>query len=244
ASFADLVNDTASILDSLAISKAFVIAKDFGGWIAYALALLHPEKVAGIITANVLFMPPGAFTEHIVLPEGFYVSRWQQPGRAEADFGRFDVKTVVRNIYIMFCQSEMPIAGETEEIMDLVKPLTPLPPWMTEDDIATYGTLYEKNGFQTALQVPYRTMHTVGSEVEDPKIEVPTLVIMGEKDYGMKVPGMEEYVRSGVMKKYVPNSETVYVPNGCHFLHEQFPHHVNQLILHFLNRNRRHLTLV
>ncbi|KAK9070073.1 hypothetical protein SSX86_010472 [Deinandra increscens subsp. villosa] len=244
ACFADLVDDTASILDSLNISsKAFVVAKDFGGWVAYGFALLHPEKVAGIVTSNVLFMPPGAFTDHFVFPEGFYVSRWQKPGRAEADFGRFDVKTVVRKIYIMFCGSEMPIAGENEEIMDLVKPSAPLPSWMTEEDIATYGTLYEKNGFRTALQVPYRNMHMAGSEIQDPKIEVPTLVIFGEKDYVMKIPGMEDYIRSGGVKKYVPNHETVYVPEGSHFLQEQFPDHVNQLITGFLNRNK-HVAVV
>ena len=50
----------------------------------------------------------------------------------------------------------MPIANENQEIMDLVEPSTPLPSWMTEEDFATYGALYEKSGFETALQVPYR----------------------------------------------------------------------------------------
>ena len=40
--------------------------------------------------------------------------------------------------------------------MDLVEPDTPLPSWFTEEDLATYGALYEKSGFQNALQVPYR----------------------------------------------------------------------------------------
>ncbi|KAK3018863.1 hypothetical protein RJ639_004428, partial [Escallonia herrerae] len=53
------------------------------------------------------------------LPEGFYVSRWKQPGRAEADFSWFDVKTVLRNIYILFSRSEMPIAQKDQEIMDI-----------------------------------------------------------------------------------------------------------------------------
>ena len=81
---------------------------------------------------------------------------YQEPGRAEADFGRLDVKTVVRNVYILFSKSEIPIAPENQEIMDLVEPSTPLPSWFTEDDLAVYGALYEKSGFQTALQVPYR----------------------------------------------------------------------------------------
>lgn len=80
----------------------------------------------------------------------------QEPGRAEADFGRFDAKTVVRNVYIMFSKSEMPIAHENQEIMDLVKPSDPLPYWFTDEDLAAYGALYEKSGFRTALQVPYR----------------------------------------------------------------------------------------
>lgn len=87
------------------------------------------------------------------------VQHWnfhQEPGRAEADFARFDAKTVVRNIYILFSKSEIPIAPENQEIMDLVEPSTPLPSWFTEEDLSVYGDLYEKSGFQTALKVPYR----------------------------------------------------------------------------------------
>lgn len=81
----------------------------------------------------------------------------QVPGRAEADFGRFDVKTVVRKVYIMFSGSLPPIAADDSiEIMDLVHSSAPLPPWFTEQDLAVYGSLYEKSGFRTALQVPYR----------------------------------------------------------------------------------------
>ena len=81
----------------------------------------------------------------------------QVPGRAEADFGRFDVKTVVRKVYTMFSGSLPPVAADdNQEIMDLVDSSTPLPPWFSEEDLAEYGSLYEKSGFRTALQVPYR----------------------------------------------------------------------------------------
>jgi hypothetical protein len=80
----------------------------------------------------------------------------QEPGRAEADFGRFDIKTVVRNIYVLFSGKEPPTAKENQEIMDLVDPSTPLPPWFSEEDLAVYASLYEKSGFRYPLQVPYR----------------------------------------------------------------------------------------
>lgn len=82
--------------------------------------------------------------------------KFKEPGRAEADFARLDAKTVIRNIYILFSSSEIPIAPENQEIMDLVQPSTPLPSWFKEEDLAVYGAAYEKSGFQTALQVPYR----------------------------------------------------------------------------------------
>jgi len=80
----------------------------------------------------------------------------QEPGRAEADFGRFDVKSVIRNIYILFSKTEVPVAGDDQEIMDLFNPSTPLPPWFSEEDLTAYASLYEKSGFRFALQVPYR----------------------------------------------------------------------------------------
>jgi len=232
--FVDFVHDMVAILDALDIPKVFLVGKDFGSPVAYLIALLYPKRVSGVATLGVPFMPPRPPTHHKGLPEGFYVSRWKEPGRAEADFVRFDAKTVVRNIYILFSKSEIPIAGENMEIMDMVEPSTPLPPWFTDEDMEIYGALYEKSGFQTALQVPYRSMHKP-MDIPDPKVEVPAMLIMGEDDYVFKFPGIEDYIRSGEVKTYVPNLETIYVAKGTHFVQEQFPDQVNQLLLTFLS---------
>ncbi|XP_076918920.1 epoxide hydrolase 1-like [Bidens hawaiensis] len=236
-SFFDFVKDTASILDSLVVvAKVFIVGKDFGSMVGYIFALFHLQKVVGVVSLGVAFRPPGS-AAHQSLPEGYYINRWKEPGRAEADFGRFDAKTVVKNIYIIFSRSEIPIANEDQEIMDLVDPSAPLPSWFTEDDLAVYGDLYQKSGFQTPLQVPYRILKSKGEvPKQDLKIEAPTLLIVGEKDFVFGLPGTAEYIRSGEVKKYVPNLETVYLAEGSHFIHEQFSEQVNHLILNFLNR--------
>ncbi|KVH89559.1 uncharacterized protein LOC112527047 [Cynara cardunculus var. scolymus] len=240
-SFADLVADTATILDSLAIPKVFVIAKDFGGMVGYIFSLFFPEKLAGIITLGIPYMPPEALQQLQTLPEGFYMRRWREPGRAEADFGRFDAKTVVRNIYILFSGSEVPIASENQEIMDLVEPLAPLPSWFTEEDLETYAASYAKSGFQTAVQVPYRSLLEIvqppNHGPNDPIVVAPALFITGDKDFFYNFPGMKDYLKSGI-EKYVPNLEIIYLLEGSHFIHEQFPDKVNQLLLNFLNRNK------
>ncbi|KAH7840483.1 hypothetical protein Vadar_017554 [Vaccinium darrowii] len=228
------IDDLVAILDAFDIPKVFLVAKDFGSRIAYLIALMYPKRISGVVTMGLPFRPIHASTNLKDLPEGFYISRWREPGRAEADFCRFDGKTVVRNIYILFSKNEIPIAGEDEEIMDMVEPSTPLPPWLTDEDMEIYGALYENSGFQTALQVPYRSMHK-HLDIPDPKVEVPAMLIMGEEDYVFKFPGLKEYIRSGEVKTYVPNLETIYVPEGTHFVQEQFPDQMNQLLLTFLS---------
>lgn len=234
--FVDLISDLLAILDFLEITKVVLVAKDFGAKPAYLFALLHPERVLGVVTLGVPFIPPGPGPSQYqkYLPEGFYISRWKKPGRAEADFGRLDAKTVVRNIYILFSRSEIPIAAENQEIMDLVDLSTPLPSWFTEEDLATYGALYENSGFQTALQVPYRSLDE-DINITEPVVEVPALLIMGDKDYVFKFPGMEAYIKSGKVKEFVPGLDIIYLPEGSHFVQEQSPDEVNQLILTFLN---------
>ncbi|XP_076948800.1 epoxide hydrolase 2-like [Bidens hawaiensis] len=240
ATFRDLINDTASILDSLAVTKAYVIGKDFGSMVGYLFALFHPQKVTAIITISMPFMPYGSHHGYLALPEGFYFRRFRELGRAEADFARFDAKTVVKRIYIMFSKSEIPIAGESQEIMDLVDQSEPLPSWFTEEDLKVYGEAYNKTGFQTALQVPYRKADDPNGYPQqgDVKVEHPALFIIPGEDYLIKFPGMGEYVKSGEIKKFAPNLEVEILPQGGHFVHEQFPDKVNKLILDFINRNK------
>ncbi|KAL2931999.1 Epoxide hydrolase A [Bienertia sinuspersici] len=232
-SFMDLVFDLLGIVDHLAISKVFLIAKDFGARPAYLFALQYPDRVEGVITVGVPYMPPRPSTFHKQMPEGFYISRWQEPGRAEADFGRFDAKTVVRKIYTMFSRSKIPIAKENQEILDLVGSENPLPSWFSEEDLANYGSLYEKSGFQAALQVPYRTLNEEYN-ILDPVLKLPLLTLIGEEDYTLKFPGMQEYITSGKAQEYAPESEIIYLPEASHFAHEQLPQVVNKLILNFL----------
>jgi len=65
-------------------------------------------------------------------------------------------RSVTRNIYTIFSGSEIPFAGNNQKIMDLYNPSTPVPPWFSEEELATYASLYEQSGFTFALKVPYR----------------------------------------------------------------------------------------
>ncbi|CAL5409819.1 unnamed protein product [Camellia sinensis] len=74
-------------------------------------------------------------------------------------------------------------------------------------------------------------------KLSNTKVECPALLIMGEKDYVFKFPGIEDYIRSGQVKTFVPDLKITYLPEGTHFVQEQFPDQVNQLILTFLSKH-------
>ncbi|KAF5944433.1 hypothetical protein HYC85_018510 [Camellia sinensis] len=107
-------------------------------------------------------------------------------------------ETVLAAFDLMFCdlntrnldELKLILAGENQEIMNLVEPSASLPTWFTEEDLEAYGALYKKSGFLTAfansLQVCRRRVQLSKYEVE-----APTLLIMGEKDYFVKFPGVE-----------------------------------------------------
>ncbi|KAK8444814.1 hypothetical protein SEVIR_9G203900v4 [Setaria viridis] len=219
-SYDDLLGDLLGILDALSIPKAFLVGKDFGAVPAYDFTLRHPDRICGVMCLGIPFTPFAS--SFAAMPEGFYMSRWLEPGRAEADFGRYDVKRVVRTIYVLFSSSEIPIAKEDQEITDLADLSTPLPEWFSEKDLAVYASLYEKSGFRYPLKMPYRSLHKRHT-IEDPKFQVPVFVVMGEKDYVYKLPGFASVLKDGIMGMFAPDLKIVYIPEGSHFVQEQFP---------------------
>ncbi|EPS69018.1 epoxide hydrolase, partial [Genlisea aurea] len=243
--FKDFADDLLVLLDEFNLRRISLVGKDFGARIVYHFALLHPERLSAVATVGSPFRPPEAaatFSSNSMcddLPKGLYIFRWQASRRAEKDFARFDVTTVIKNIYILFSGRDLPAAAsEDQEIMDLVDPSTPLPSWFTQRDLAHYSSHYLKSGFQTALQVPYRALSEGYDGVDEMKIKVPGLLIMGEKDYSMKFPGIEDYVRTGGVEKYfVSGLEVHLLPDGTHFSQEQFPDRVNHLLLAFLSKH-------
>ena len=81
-----LSGDLAHLLDALEIERAIFVGHDWGGFVAWAMPLLHPERVLGIVGVNTPYAPfpttevlARAFPE----PERLYILWFQKPGVAE-----------------------------------------------------------------------------------------------------------------------------------------------------------------
>jgi len=73
--------------------------------------------------------------------------------------------------------------------------------------------------------------------IPDPVIKVPAFLIMSGRDFSLKFPGIEDLGKPEKVKDYIPNLEVAFIPEGTHFVQEQFPAQVNKLILDFFAKH-------
>ena len=85
---AEISGDLVALLDALEIERAVFVGHDWGGFITWAMPLLHPQRVAGVAGLCTPYMPFPGLDIHLALVEGEverqYVAWFQQPGVAEA----------------------------------------------------------------------------------------------------------------------------------------------------------------
>ena len=86
-----LTGDMAALLDALEIEKAVFVGHDWGGFVAWAMPILYPDRTAGVIGVNTPYlargpMPPTQIMKMIAgdNPEKIYILWFQEPGVAEA----------------------------------------------------------------------------------------------------------------------------------------------------------------
>ncbi|TNF85833.1 MAG: alpha/beta hydrolase, partial [Gammaproteobacteria bacterium] len=86
-----LTGDLVALLDHFEHEKAVFVGHDWGAIVVWALALLHPDRVAGVINRSVPFMQRGDtpwvdFWESALGGDFYIVHFNRQPGVADAAF--------------------------------------------------------------------------------------------------------------------------------------------------------------
>ena len=84
----ELTGDLVGLLDALNVDRAIFVGHDWGGFIAWAMPVMYPERTAGVIGVCTPYFafPPLAQMRALVggKDERFYILWFQEPGRAEA----------------------------------------------------------------------------------------------------------------------------------------------------------------
>jgi len=233
------VGDLVGLLDALEEKRVFVVGHDWGAVMAWDLCLFRPECVKGVVCLSVPFFPRmakgSAIREYYEsVGEGFYMCRFQKPGRAERDFARIGTTATLSKL--LFPPRNSFIAPRDKELMDFIPMPKKLPPWISDADLRYYAQTYEKSGWTGALNL-YRAMEK-SWELKAPwtnvGVKTTALFIAGDKDIVMGFPGVRAYV-SRNFKSFVPNLKEIVTLKGGHFIQQEQPERVNELIVNFLH---------
>ncbi|WP_445529481.1 alpha/beta fold hydrolase [Streptomyces cyslabdanicus] len=241
----DLVEDNVALVRALGEEKAVVVGHDWGSNIAAASALLHPEVFRAVGLLSVPYAPPGGPRPTDVFAqmggdEEFYVSYFQEPGRAEAEMEP-DVRGWLAGFYAALSADTMPAQGEPDphfvsrtggRLRDRF-PGGKLPTWLTEDDLDVYAGEFERTGMTGALN-RYRTMDRDWEDLAQYRgapIKQPSLFIGGALDASTTwmADAIDAYPAT------LPGLTSTHILDGCgHWIQQERPEEVNRLLTAWL----------
>ncbi len=241
----DLVEDNVAVVRALAEENAVVIGHDWGSNIAAASALLHPEIFHAVGLLSVPYAPPGGPRPTDVFgriggPEQeFYVSYFQEPGRAEAEIEP-DVRGWLAGFYAALSADTMPAPGEPDphfvarggRLRDRFASAT-LPAWLTEDDLDVYAGEFERTGVTGALN-RYRNMDRDWEDLAPYRgapIKQPSLFLGGALD--ASTTWMSDAIDA--YPTTLPGLSASHLLDGCgHWIQQERPDTVNHLLTDWL----------
>ncbi|MFE3526413.1 alpha/beta fold hydrolase [Streptomyces sp. NPDC059161] len=241
----DLVQDNVAAVRGLGEESAVVVGHDWGSNIAASSALLHPEVFRAVGLLSVPYAPPGGPRPTDVFgqiggPEQeFYVSYFQEPGRAEAEIEP-DVQGWLAGFYAALSADTMPAQGEPDphfvapggRLRDRF-PTGPLPAWLSEDDLDVYAAEFERTGLTGALN-RYRNMDRDWEDLAAHRgapIKQPSLFIGGTLD--ASTTWMADAINA--YPTTLPALSASHLLEGCgHWIQQERPDEVNRLLTDWL----------
>lgn len=212
-----LADDVECLISHLGHDRAAVVGHDWGGLVAWATAMRHPERVERLAILNVPHPSrlPTALTSPRQLLRSWYIFALQTPGRP----GRAVQDLVFRYALRSFRR-------------DPVRPGT-----FSEADIRLYEEAMAQPGALTAATNYYRALFR-GNPARTRrllrKVEVPVLVIWGERDRYLGAELAEPN------RLWVPNVRVERLRDASHWVQQDAPERVNELLLGFLGPPRSH----
>ncbi|MFF0740235.1 alpha/beta fold hydrolase [Streptomyces sp. NPDC004111] len=242
----DLVEDNVALVRALGEDNAVVVGHDWGSNIAAASALLHPGVFRAVALLSVPYAPPGGPRPTDVFgriggPEQeFYVSYFQEPGRAEAEIEP-DVRSWLAGFYAALSADTMPAQDEPDPHFvahgGLLRdrfPAGALPVWLAEDDLDFYVGEFERTGLTGALN-RYRNMDRDWEDLAPHRgepLKQPSLFIGGALD--ASTTWMSDAIDS--FPDTLPGLTASHLIEGCgHWIQQERPEEVNHLLTGWLN---------
>jgi pimeloyl-ACP methyl ester carboxylesterase len=206
-----LTRDVAGLIRHAGAQRAVVAGHDWGGGVAWTLAMRRPEMVEKLIVLNAPH--PGAFFREL--------RTWRQR---------------LKSWYILFFQlpllPELYLRAGNFAALEIVWRRDPVRPnAFTEEDIKKYKQAMDQPGALTAALNYYRAAFRYQARLatrEFRPIDVPTLLIWGEKDRYLDI------ALTRNLEPWVSNLRVERIAEASHWVQMDAPDRVNRLMVDFL----------
>jgi pimeloyl-ACP methyl ester carboxylesterase len=238
----ELTGDLVGLLDALEVERAYFVGHDWGGFVAWAMPVLHPDRVLGVAGLCTPYMPFPSVERHLAAVAGQtdrqYVAWFQEPGIAEAEM---DGK--VRAILTRILRTGVPLEelarfalADGRLNMNPFKDAEAWPvlgePLGAPEELEFYIRAYDAAGFRGGINW-YRNIDRNASDhpgVGTQKLEVPCLMLTSEWDPGLRPEFADD------MHERCVDLEMHLVERAGHWIQQEHADVVNRHLLGWLER--------
>ncbi len=238
-----LCGDLADLLDALDIDRAVFVGHDWGGFVAWAMPALFPDRCAGVVGLCTPYTPfptteflRAMFGED---PEAMYMLWFQEPGVAEAVLDP-RARQVFEKLTVSGVDPEILAAAgvaraagarfnpfiDLDSVSDAGEPL------LTSEELDHYGATFGRTGFRGGINW-YRNIDANAAahpEVGTMPLSLPTLMICAEWDPALP-PAL-----AARMGERCSDLEMHTIAKAGHWVQREYPEEVNDLLVDWLTR--------
>ncbi len=239
-----LTDDLLGLLDDVDAADATFVGHDWGSMVVWQMALLHPDRVNGVVGMSVPFLPrtpmaPVEMMRAVFADNFFYIVYFQEPGVADAELGADAARTMRR----MLCgvairegddSAEQAInmaANDDRGFVDRIPEPDGLPDWLHPDELAFYVSEFERTGFTGGINW-YRNMDRnweLTPQNQDKHLAMPAAFIGGSADPVLVMTPIDG--QAAWLADFRGNT---IVEGAGHWVQQEDPGPVNDALLEFL----------
>jgi pimeloyl-ACP methyl ester carboxylesterase len=242
-----LAGDLLGLLDDLGQERAIFVGHDWGAILVWQLALLAPERVAGVVGMSVPFVPrasapPTQRWRELFGDRFFYILYFQPPGVADADLGRDPATTMRRLLAGSSAPRDAspggwgPGDGDQRGFVDRYADPDELPAWLTPDELDVYVTEFTRTGFTGGINW-YRNFDRnweLTPQLARAEVQVPSLFIGGTADPVLTMTPPEAQERW-----LTDHRGSVLIDGAGHWVQQEAPDAVNDALIGFCHQITR-----
>lgn len=236
-----LIGDLTGLLDALSIERAVFAGHDWGAMLLWQMALLVPQRMAGLINLNIPHIPRPPINPltymRLKLGKDFYIVNFQDSDEADKRFAedpRRFIDTMMRRrpvgkeINLSTPKKRLPLS--LLAMLDQEKPVGDA--LLSEDELDVYADAFAAGGFTGPINWYRNWKHNWKSTKKvSQHVTIPSLFVGAVNDRIISSKQIDG------MRPYVADLEIRMIEDCGHWTQQEKPQELNQIMLEWLAKN-------